>query len=94
VHNRPSITVGADGHGLISYYDASSGNLNVAHCSNQQCTSFTTVAAKASGDVGSHSSIAIGADGLPLIAYYYADGAQLLTSHCSNRFCVPKARMR
>ncbi len=29
-----SITIGADGLGLISYFDATSGNLKVAHCCN------------------------------------------------------------
>ena len=29
-----SITIGADGLGLISYYDVTNGDLKVAHCSN------------------------------------------------------------
>jgi hypothetical protein len=32
-----SVTIGADGLGLISYYDATNGNLKVAHCSDLFC---------------------------------------------------------
>jgi hypothetical protein len=32
-----SITTGADGLGLISYYDTTNGNLKVAHCANYLC---------------------------------------------------------
>jgi hypothetical protein len=30
--------VGADGLGLISYYDSGNGDLKVAHCSNRACS--------------------------------------------------------
>jgi hypothetical protein len=32
-----SVTMGADGSGLISYHDATNGNLKVAHCSERFC---------------------------------------------------------
>jgi cell shape-determining protein MreC len=35
-----SITVGSDGFGLISYYDATNGDLKVAHCSNTFCSPY------------------------------------------------------
>ncbi|HXC66958.1 MAG TPA: hypothetical protein VN638_06015, partial [Nitrospiraceae bacterium] len=36
-----SVTMGADGLGLISYYDVTHGDLKVAHCSDAVCTSAT-----------------------------------------------------
>jgi hypothetical protein len=35
-----SIAIGADGLGLISYYDATNGDLKVAHCSNLTCVPY------------------------------------------------------
>jgi hypothetical protein len=35
-----AITIGDDGLGLISYYDATSGDLKVAHCSNVLCAPY------------------------------------------------------
>jgi hypothetical protein len=32
-----SITTGADGRGLISYYDVTNEDLKVAHCANTAC---------------------------------------------------------
>ena len=32
-----SVTMGADGLGLISYHDVTNGNLQVAHCSDRFC---------------------------------------------------------
>jgi hypothetical protein len=37
VGQYPSITIGADGPGLISYYDAADGDLKVAHCPDALC---------------------------------------------------------
>jgi len=34
------VTIGADGLGLISYYDVGNGNLKVAHCANAFCTPY------------------------------------------------------
>jgi hypothetical protein len=36
-----SITTGADGLGLVAYYDTTNGNLNVAHLSNALGIPFT-----------------------------------------------------
>ena len=40
VGNSTAATVGADGLGLISYYDGQ-GNLVIVHCSNAACVPFT-----------------------------------------------------
>ena len=88
VGRYPSITVGADGLGLISYLDATNGNLKVAHCSNLACSTFATAAADASGKVGdSQTSVTVGTDGLGLISYYDGTGGDLDVAHCSNLAC-------
>jgi hypothetical protein len=45
-----SVTIGADGLGLISYYDVTNGDLKVAHCSDAACSSaiITTLDSEAS----------------------------------------------
>jgi hypothetical protein len=40
VGDDTSVTIGADGFGLISYYDVSNGDLKVAHCSNTFCVPY------------------------------------------------------
>jgi preprotein translocase subunit Sec61beta len=83
-----SITIGADGLGLISYYDGSSGDLKVLHCGNAACTSGTPTTVDSTGDVGPYTSITIGADGLGLISYYDLTNANLKVLHCGNAACT------
>jgi hypothetical protein len=82
-----SITIGSDGLGLISFYDAGSGFLRVAHCSNIPCSAATFSPVDASGLVGQYSSITIGADGLGLISYYDVGNQDLKVAHCANIDC-------
>ncbi len=87
-----SVTIGVDGLGLISYYDASKGVLKVAHCHNPACTGATITTLDSSADVGGYSSIAIGADGLGLISYRDASNGTLKVAHCSNVACTSATR--
>jgi len=82
-----SIAVGADGLGLISYYDNTNGDLKVAHCANAACSSASLATLDTTGDSGRHTSIAIGADGLGLISYYDATNGDLKVAHCANAAC-------
>ena len=52
--NAPAtaIVIGADGLGLISYYDWDNRDLKVAHCSNVECTSATISTLDSEGEVG------------------------------------------
>ncbi len=52
VGDNTSITIGADGLGLISYCDGTNGDLKVAHCANTACTSATTATLDSTADVG------------------------------------------
>ncbi|HKQ36060.1 MAG TPA: hypothetical protein VJT11_12205, partial [Nitrospiraceae bacterium] len=89
-----SVTIGADGLALISYYDETNGDLKVAHCSNVACTAATLTTVDSTGSVGQHTSVTIGADGLALISYYDQTNGDLKVAHCSNLLCVPYHRRR
>jgi preprotein translocase subunit Sec61beta len=83
-----SIAIGADGLGLISYYDEYdyNGYLKVAHCNNTACTS-AAIYTLDTGLMGEFSSITIGADGLGLISYYDSTNYDLKVAHCNNTAC-------
>jgi len=83
-----SVTVGADGLGLISYYDNSNSDLKVVHCGNVACDSGNTITTLDSGgSVGRGSSVAVGADGRGLVSYYDETNGDLKVVHCGNSFC-------
>jgi hypothetical protein len=85
-----SITIGADGLGLISYHDGTNGDLKVAHCNDIVCTSATTTTLDTGGanDVGRWTSITTGTDGLGLISYGDNSNGDLKVAHCSNVACT------
>lgn len=88
-----SMTLGADGLGLISFYDATHGVLKVAHCEDIACTRASISRVDGDGapggtDVGQYSAIAIGSDGLGLISYYDAVNGDLKVAHCSDVTCT------
>jgi hypothetical protein len=89
-----SVTIGADGLGLISYYDATNNDLKVSHCSNTACTAATITSLDTSGVVGFHTSVTIGTDGLGLISYYEQDNGDLKVFPQCNTFRSPYFRRR
>ena len=83
-----SIAIGADGLGLISYYDETDYDLKVAHCNDTACSSgATSTILDSTGTVGYDTDIAIGTDGFGLISYYDAGNTNLKVAHCSNAVC-------
>ena len=93
-----SITLGADGLGVVSYYDVVNKSLKVAHCSKVDCSAATIVTLDTSSEivrhVGQYNAITIGADGLPLISYYDETNGDLKVAHCPNVLCAPYFRRR
>jgi len=88
VGHYTSVTIGADGLGLISYHDSTNGDLKVAHCSNAACTTAIKTTLDSDWHVGGDTSITSGADGLGLISYYDIGNSALKVAHCSNVECT------
>jgi hypothetical protein len=82
-----SIAVGADGLGLVTYFDAVNDALKLAHCSNVACTSATRSTLD-TGPAGVSSSVTVGADGLALISYRDPSFGVLKVAHCDNLVCT------
>ncbi len=82
-----SFAIGADGLGLISYYDLDKANLKVAHCLDAICSRADTYTLDSDGDVGQYTSLAIGGDGLGLISYWDMANADLKIAHCLDAAC-------
>lgn len=84
-----AMTVGADGLGVVSYYDITNKDLKFAHCSNLACSSATAITVDAFDNVGLRSAVAIGTDGLPLIGYQGPgpNGVILRVVRCGNADC-------
>ncbi|MBI4299479.1 MAG: collagen-like protein [Chloroflexi bacterium] len=87
VGTHTSMTIGTDGLPVISYYNFTNGDLQVAHCDDIACIGATITTVASTGDVGTHTSIAIGADGLPIISYYDVTNGDLQVAHCGTFFC-------
>lgn len=82
--SESSLTIGADGFPIISYYELILpflGRLKVADCANAACTSGTIIIVDSLADVGASSSIAIGSDGKPIISYYDFWNADAKVAH-------------
>jgi hypothetical protein len=82
-----SITIGADGLGLISYNDTVNGYLRVLHCSNAACSINTKLTVDNGSILGLYPSITIGADGLAIVSYYDSSNGDLKVLHCGNIAC-------
>lgn len=87
----PSVAIGADGLGLISYCDTS-GALNVAHCGDPDCSTATVSVIGACGSLGRLTDLVAGSDGLALVAYGYDEGSsasrRLRVAHCQDVACT------
>jgi hypothetical protein len=84
-----SITIGPDGFAIISYEDATNGDLKVVHCTNTACTTNDAPRTiDSTGSVGSFTSIAVGSDGVPVISYYDTTNGDLRFVRCTDTACT------
>jgi hypothetical protein len=87
---NPSITLGADGFGLIAYFYSPTLDLRVAHCNDVPCTAATFWTNVTLPPDGYQPSITTGADALGLVAYIAGETfpISLVTAHCSDGNCT------
>jgi|GEM_PF-1965934 len=84
-----SIVIGTDNFPVISYRDATAGNLVFTKCGNAACSaSNTTTTIDSVGTVGSDTSVVIGTDGLAVISYYDETNGDLKVIKCGNSTCA------
>ena len=90
VGQHTSIAIGTNGNPVVSYYDATNGNLKVARCNDKACAGgnerISTI--DSIGDVGQYSSLAIGTNGNPIIGYYDATNGNLKVARCNEPACT------
>jgi len=86
-----SLTIGADGKGLVAYNFQHSRDMKVAHCGDLTCTFADSIQTVDAPSMAAYESVTIGPDGLGLISYYNesgeADKGSLRLAHCNDPKC-------
>src|SRR5262249_37420163 len=83
----PSVTIGSDGLGIISYLDGTNHYLRGAPRLHGPRSSWQENAVASSGSVADdQTSITVGTDGLALISY--VDNGNLRVAHCADVACA------
>ena len=89
-HTYTSITLGADGLPVLSYFDWTNGDLKVAKCNDAACAGGdeTISTVDSEGTVGYNPSITLGVDGLPIVSYKDGDPIlDLKVAKCNDPAC-------
>jgi len=73
---------------IISYYDATNGDLKLSVCDTRACTSPTIKTIDSIDDVGQYTSIALTSADIPIISYYDATNGDLKLAICNNTACT------
>jgi hypothetical protein len=82
-----SLVLDGSENAVISYFDATNGDLKVMHCANPDCSTKTTTAPDTLGTTGQFTSIEM--HGLsPTIAYYDLSAEAVRVKHCANPGCT------
>jgi hypothetical protein len=89
VGSYAAIAIDGEGLAVLSYFDATAGDLKVARCSSPDCSGEATISRLDTGGiVGLYTSIAIGQDDLPVISYFDRDNCNLKVAKCNDPACT------
>lgn len=87
----PAIGIGSDGLALFTFEVSSGGGtsniLNIAHCNDIQCSSFTSITPDPAAYVPYPAAITVGADGLALVAYADWNAETENVARCADLVC-------